>query len=67
MTQDQIVRAWKNPAYRAGLSATQLRAIPANPAGAVELSESELMETSGGSTPTCYLVISLIVGVLIDG
>lgn len=57
MTQDQIVHAWKNPSARAALSA-----LPANPAGAIELSETELTETNGGSTTVCFLIISYLVG-----
>lgn len=50
MTKDMIIRAWKDPAFRATLSPEQLSALPANPAGlsAVELNESELNEVVGG-------------------
>ncbi len=61
MTQDQVIRAWKDPAFRAGLSTTELQALPANPAGMVELSESELTEVSGGSTPICTVIITFLV------
>lgn len=37
-----IVRAWKDAAYRASLSTEEQALIPANPAGAVELSDAEL-------------------------
>jgi mersacidin/lichenicidin family type 2 lantibiotic len=50
MTKDMIIRAWKDPAFRATLTAEQLAALPSNPAGlsAVELSETELSEAVGG-------------------
>ena len=50
MTKDMIIRAWKDPAFRATLTAEQLAALPANPAGlsAVELNETELNEVVGG-------------------
>lgn len=50
MTKDMIIRAWKDPSFRASLSAEQLAALPANPAGmsAVELNETELCEVVGG-------------------
>jgi mersacidin/lichenicidin family type 2 lantibiotic len=37
-----IVRAWKDATYRASLSVKEQAQLPANPAGAVELSDSEL-------------------------
>jgi mersacidin/lichenicidin family type 2 lantibiotic len=62
MTQQQIIRAWKDPEYRASLSAAELRAIPAHPAGLVEMSDGELMEVSGGTTLLCVTIaVSVIV------
>ena len=50
MTKDMIIRAWKDPAFRATLSPEQLAAMPANPAGlsAGEMNEAELSEVVGG-------------------
>jgi mersacidin/lichenicidin family type 2 lantibiotic len=45
-----ITRAWKDPVYRASLSEQELRALPDNPAGAVELTDSDLSELNGGTT-----------------
>ena len=42
MPPSDIIRAWKDPHYWAGLSATQLAQLPAHPAGAIELPESTL-------------------------
>jgi len=42
-----VIRAWKNEAYRQSLSAEEQALLPANPAGAVELTESELEAISG--------------------
>jgi mersacidin/lichenicidin family type 2 lantibiotic len=42
MTASDIIRAWKDPGYRAGLSATQRAQLPAHPAGAIELAEPTL-------------------------
>lgn len=42
MTPSDIMRAWKDPNYRAGLSATQRAPLPAHPAGASELPEPTL-------------------------
>jgi mersacidin/lichenicidin family type 2 lantibiotic len=62
MTQDQVIRAWKNPSFRAGLSAAEQKALPANPAGVVDLNERELTEVSGGTTPLC---VGIIIGLTI--
>ena len=51
MHKIDIVRAWKDPVYRAGLSADELAQIPANPAGAIALSDDQLRVASGGATP----------------
>jgi mersacidin/lichenicidin family type 2 lantibiotic len=45
MTPSDIIRAWKDPNYRAGLPATQLARLPAHPAGAIELAEPTLHAT----------------------
>jgi mersacidin/lichenicidin family type 2 lantibiotic len=45
-----IVRAWKDPVYRAGLSADEKSRLPENPAGLVELTDEELMKASGLSS-----------------
>ena len=42
MTPSDIIRAWKDPNYRAGLAATQRAQLPAHPAGAIELPEPTL-------------------------
>jgi mersacidin/lichenicidin family type 2 lantibiotic len=45
-----IIRAWKDEAYRASLNEEQLAVLPANPIGEVELSDSDLAGISGGGT-----------------
>ena len=62
MTQQQIIRAWKDPEYRASLSPAELRALPAHPAGLVEMNDGELMEVSGGTTLVC---VSVVVSILL--
>jgi mersacidin/lichenicidin family type 2 lantibiotic len=42
MSKADIIRAWKDPHYRQGLSNAELAALPENPAGRVELSDEEL-------------------------
>lgn len=47
--QFDIVRAWKDESYRQSLSAEQRNALPANPVGELELSDTELETICGGS------------------
>lgn len=50
MDTKTIIRAWKDPAYRASLSAEQRTALPENPSGksTMELSEEALGQVLGG-------------------
>ncbi|HEU5375875.1 MAG TPA: mersacidin/lichenicidin family type 2 lantibiotic [Ktedonobacteraceae bacterium] len=43
-----IVRAWKDEAYRQNLSEEQLCMLPDNPAGALELTDAQLESVYGG-------------------
>ena len=47
MTNDQIIRAWKDEDYRRGLSGAELSALPAHPAGFIELSDENLVGVAG--------------------
>ncbi|PYT18031.1 MAG: mersacidin/lichenicidin family type 2 lantibiotic [Acidobacteria bacterium] len=42
-----VVRAWKDAAYRSSLSADEVAFLPSNPAGLVDLTDAELKEASG--------------------
>jgi mersacidin/lichenicidin family type 2 lantibiotic len=55
MKKTMIVRAWKDPAFRASLSPEERAALPESPSGKAltELDESELLEVSGGTRPRC--------------
>jgi mersacidin/lichenicidin family type 2 lantibiotic len=59
MSHRNIIRAWKDPEYRASLTAEELALIPSNPAGEIELSDAELEAVSGAAlprTPLCPTV-----------
>jgi|SRR5579885_666344 len=43
-----VVRAWKDDAYRQSLSYEQLSQLPENPAGEFELAEGDLQHIYGG-------------------
>jgi mersacidin/lichenicidin family type 2 lantibiotic len=50
MKNDQIVKAWRSPEFRAGLAAEQGELVPASPAGEMELSDGYLDAVTGGGT-----------------
>lgn len=52
------VRAWKDPAFRRGLSSAEQSEVGPHPAGVTELSESDLDETSGApfTTVPCFII-----------
>ena len=52
MSNRNIIRAWKNPAYRNSLSEAERAALPANPAGSIEISDEDLGKVAGGRPRT---------------
>jgi mersacidin/lichenicidin family type 2 lantibiotic len=54
MKKEDVVRAWKDPAYRASLTAQEREALPDCPAGSplTELHEEELPGIVGGMALT---------------
>lgn len=48
MSTRHIIQAWKNPAYRNSLSSEERAALPANPAGSVEIAAEDLGKIAGG-------------------
>jgi len=62
MSKDTIIRAWKDPAYRNGLSQGERAALPANPAGSIEISDADLGKVAGGKyNPTIQPCLSFWV------
>ena len=60
MNTRNIIRAWKDEAYRLSLSAAERAQLPENPAGAVDLSDAQLEVTAGaGSFDTTPCTTSL--------
>ncbi len=47
MSNVDVVRAWRDPQYRRGLSGAQLAALPSHPAGSVSVNERALSDASG--------------------
>lgn len=52
MSTINIVRAWKDAAYRASLSDAERAALPENPAGVIALTDEEMDLLVGGNLPT---------------
>jgi mersacidin/lichenicidin family type 2 lantibiotic len=42
MKKEQIIRAWRDPEYRASLSEAERAQLPAHPAALIELGDAEL-------------------------
>jgi mersacidin/lichenicidin family type 2 lantibiotic len=60
MTNNEIVRSWKDDDYRLGLHSGELAFMPGNPAGLIELGDNELLEVDGGVTPTVVILTAYI-------
>lgn len=59
MSIHETVRAWKDADYLASLSEAQRAALPAHPAGPLDLGDVDLAAVAGGSTgmtptPRCW-------------
>ncbi len=50
MNKGDLIRAWKDPMYRSTLGAAKLGALPAHPAGMIELQDEELRAANGALT-----------------
>jgi mersacidin/lichenicidin family type 2 lantibiotic len=62
MSNIDIVRAWKDEDYRDSLTPEQRAALPENPAGMVELSDSDLGDVDGAFTGLeCSVVITFSI------
>jgi mersacidin/lichenicidin family type 2 lantibiotic len=48
MSKQNIIRAWKDEAYRRSLSDAERALLPENPAGLIELTDAELGAVTGG-------------------
>ena len=52
MSQQDIIRAWKDAEFRVSLSDAQRSQLPENPAGMIELSDAVLETIAGGAAPS---------------
>jgi mersacidin/lichenicidin family type 2 lantibiotic len=54
MSEQNIIRAWKDAAYRQSLSEGERARLPENPAGLIELAGAELDSVGGGRAGGCW-------------
>ena len=52
LTVPEIIRAWKDKNFRNSLSEEQRAQLPANPAGLVEIDDTQLVQVTGGGLGT---------------
>lgn len=67
MTSVDISRAWKDEEYRLSLDSAVLSQLPENPAGFVELDDSDLTVIAGGSPATTVDVGCWVASIVITG
>ena len=48
MSQQHIIRAWKDPEYRQSLNEAEQALLPPHPAGHIELTDADLEHIAGG-------------------
>ena len=69
MTHEQIIRAWKDEDYRLNMNGEELSALPAHPAGLVELSDQSLLGVAGleeeaWTKKLCEATVNLSINVI---
>ena len=52
MNKEQIIRAWKDSDYRAGLTEAERAQLPEHPAGLIELTDEQLGVAGGEEAAT---------------
>jgi mersacidin/lichenicidin family type 2 lantibiotic len=63
MSRIDIIRAWKDEAYRNSLSEAQRASLPANPAGLVDLTEAEAHAVEGKAGSCCSKTHHCLTGI----
>ena len=64
MHHEDIIRAWKDEAFRASLAPDQQKLLPDHPAGMVELADEDLIHAAGGAISFTFgydcIVLSIV-------
>jgi mersacidin/lichenicidin family type 2 lantibiotic len=61
MNRDHIIKSWRNEEYRESLDVQTQELLPESPVGAIDLSESDLLNVSGGEDTTTFTPLTPIV------
>ena len=61
MRTEDIIRAWKDEAFRQSLDTNQQARLPEHPVGLIELHDEDLAEAAGGVTFVWCLIVSYTV------
>jgi mersacidin/lichenicidin family type 2 lantibiotic len=61
MSKLDIIRAWKDQAYRNSLTAAERASLPANPAGVSELDHAAMESVNGGAYATLASRMGLVI------
>lgn len=56
MSRKEVIRAWKDPAYRNTLNSADREALPVNPAGGIEISDEPVGHFAVGIIPITFEV-----------
>lgn len=59
MSPNNIIRAWKDPAFRSSLTEAERAALPPNPAGSIELSDADLGKVAGGFLTIYHCLVTV--------
>ncbi len=55
MSKVDVIRAWKDEEYRAGLTDAERALLPPNPAGLIELDDEQMKAVLGaGTASSCF-------------
>ena len=64
MSNRTIIRAWKDQDYRLSLGEAERAMLPENPAGRIELSDTDLAEAAGGFVLQRYTIYHCLITVV---
>jgi mersacidin/lichenicidin family type 2 lantibiotic len=67
MNTVDIIRAWKDEAYRESLTEAERAALPAHPAGMLELNDADLANANGGTLSTIRINTTIFYTMLALG
>lgn len=65
MSNETIIRAWKDKTFRDSLTDAERAMLPPNPAGLVELLDSDLLDAGGATAAICITlsVVTVVVSI----